>query len=128
MKIFLQQTHDEEWSKRDFQRLSQLNSAQAQWFLGNATGTDVPNWCNVRTIISLQDLNERWVEMIIETELIDDLVDEWHQSDKDIALHTTLGMTYQQYNSWVEGMEVAEELGLRPLCKEPFDINKYLQN
>lgn len=33
---------------------------------------------------------------------IDDLVDEWHQSDSTISLHEYLGMSFSEYSKFVE--------------------------
>lgn len=33
---------------------------------------------------------------------IDDLVDEWHQSDVNIPLHDYLGMSFSEYTKYVE--------------------------
>lgn len=33
---------------------------------------------------------------------IDDLIDEWHESDSESELYEYLGMTFEEYTHWVE--------------------------
>ena len=33
---------------------------------------------------------------------IDDFVDRWHESDSDLSIHEFLGMTREEYLSWVK--------------------------
>ena len=33
---------------------------------------------------------------------LDDLIDEWHQSDSELSLAEYLGMTDEEYMDWVE--------------------------
>lgn len=37
---------------------------------------------------------------------IDDLIEQWHESDSPLSLAEYLGMTEEQYNRWVETGEV----------------------
>lgn len=39
---------------------------------------------------------------------IDDLVDEWHQSDGNMTLAEFLGLTHEEYKNWVKTGEVNE--------------------
>jgi hypothetical protein len=32
---------------------------------------------------------------------LDDLIDEWHDGDYDIPLHEFLGMTWEEYKTWL---------------------------
>lgn len=36
---------------------------------------------------------------------LDDVIDEWHQSDSIQPLHEYLGLTLEEYKLWVEGRE-----------------------
>lgn len=37
---------------------------------------------------------------------IDDFVDRWHESDSDLSIHEFLGMTREEYLSWVKDPNV----------------------
>ena len=37
---------------------------------------------------------------------IDDFVDSWHESDSDLSIHEFLGMTREEYLSWVKDPNV----------------------
>ena len=37
---------------------------------------------------------------------IDDFVDRWHENDSDLSIHEFLGMTREEYLSWVKDPNV----------------------
>ena len=37
---------------------------------------------------------------------VDDFVDRWHESDSDLSIHEFLGMTREEYLSWVKDPNV----------------------
>ena len=43
-------------------------------------------------------------------EIIDDLIDEWNESDTEVSLVDFLGVPREQYSLWVEGKLSSEEL------------------
>jgi hypothetical protein len=45
--------------------------------------------------------------MTNEYDKLDDLIDEWHESDTDMPLHEYLGMSKEEYKRFVENDESA---------------------
>ena len=41
-------------------------------------------------------------------EVIDDLIDEWHEGDSELPLHEFLGWTEEEYKAWVEFGQLPE--------------------
>jgi hypothetical protein len=36
---------------------------------------------------------------------IDDYISEWHESTSSLTLHEYLGMTWEEYGRWLEGLD-----------------------
>ena len=43
---------------------------------------------------------------------IDDLIDEWHDGDDSRDLNEFLGMTHEEYTTWVERPKIEDYTGL----------------
>jgi hypothetical protein len=52
------------------------------------------------------DLTKRSGNMKATKENIDDLIDEWHESNSELPLHEYLGLTWEQYKHWIKSDEL----------------------
>lgn len=70
---------------------------------GYITRKDAKDWDT-----SLKDIANALRDSRMESEdkTIDDLIDEWHESDSDLPLHEYLGMTFERYSEVVAGTRI----------------------
>ena len=45
---------------------------------------------------------ERSLDWLKDTIRINNLIEEWHENDEDIAIHEFLGMSFEEYKNFVE--------------------------